>query len=682
MSFLEHGLQPTSCLYTKERERSQILLPFVPSPSLVLSSAPLNTSSTASWCHSWTAETSSHPLQFGFRANRSCSDAINSLLSTIKGVCGTKKAIPFANYCPVVYLDLKKAFDRVWHLHLLETLLFSNISGKAWRWIAAFLSNRKIRTVDLNEASRWHTIHSGVPQGAVLSPLLFIIFINPIMMKITSTCKLVQPILYADDIALKPLKVNNVRLAHTEYMEQLQESLNLLTEWCDDTGMIFNDKKTKLVVYTGVQHPDYHPYTNLTLCNFTIGRALSYEYLGLHIHHRLSWKTHITKILIKAQYDSHRISCIARTSTNSSVPPPSFTAIRTLVLCYLLPRWTYGLTYWGEGLNHEHSRKLQSLLLRPIRSSLKLPPTTHQLSLLMETHMASIPALHRFMCMSTYQRILQLPPTHPSPAQLCRDLVIRSNDRTPLEPRKWAHTHMITELERTTHYITTIIPHIIQQYRSQHLSPPSSLQLSTLRNTASFTRPVLKQLLMWDTHHEWMHESRQEHHTGAPLLVMNCKPIPGKSLFLFHEDLSIATLRVKLRLDRANTQQRLNYISDEIPPTPSPLCTFPACQRPVQPPNQQQSSPPVPSEDSPTHILLFCHRHNADRLALTQALAAIHYTQPLTVAFITGSTPYQAQPNPTRTKALLTRSATFLKAIVTSRRNDPGLTPFISEPPG
>jgi len=440
--------------------------------------------------------------------------------------------------------------------------------------------------------------------------------------------------------------------------------------------MIFNAKKTKLVVYTGVQTPDYQPYNNLTLCNFIIDRALSYEYLGLHIHYRLSWKTHITSIITRAQYDSHRISCIARTSTNSSIPPPSFTAIRTLVLCYLLPRWTYGLTYWGEGLNHEYSRKLQSLILRPIRCSLKLPPTTHQLSLLVETHLASIPALLRYMCISTYLRILQLPPTHPSPAQLRSDLYIHPRDKSPLDPRRWAHTHQITDLEHTAHYINTIIPHIRDQYQSQHLSPPTSLLLPTLQSTANFTRPILKQFLMWDTHHEWMHEDRKEHHSSAPLSLMNCKPIPCKSLFLFHEDLTIATLRVKLRLDRASTQQRLHHISKDVPPTPSPLCTFPACQNPPIPPNT------TPSVDSPTHILLFCHRHNADRLALSQALAAIQYTQPLTVAFLTGTTPYEAQPNISRTKALLSCSATFLQAIVAARSNDPALTPFITELPG
>ena len=617
-----------------------------------------------------------HPLQFGFRASHSCSDATNHLLFTIKGVCNTKKAAPLSNYCPVIFLDLKKAFDKVWHLYLLDILLRSNISGKAWRWIAAFLSNRKIRTVDLNEASRWHSIYSGVPQGSVLSPLLFIIFINPIIKKISAKHELVQPILYADDMALMPRKKNRIRLRHGKYMEQLQKSLDLLTTWCEHTGMIFNAKKTKVVVYTGVQEPDYEPYDNLTLCNFIIDRALSYEYLGLHIHYRLSWKTHITSIITRAQYDSHRISCLARTSTNSSVPPPSFTAIRTLVLCYLLPRWTYGLTYWGEGLNHEYSRKLQSLLLRPIRCSLKLPPTTHQLSLLVETHLASIPALHRYMSICTYLRILQLPPTHPSPAQLRSDLYIDPRDQSPLDPRRWAHTHLITTLEHSVHYINAIIPHIKKQYRSQHLRPPTSLRLPTLQTIDNFTRPTIKEFLMWDTHHEWMNEDRQEHHTSAPLSLMNCKPIPCKSLFLTYDKHTIATLRAKLRLDRANTQQRLNHISTQVPPTPSPLCTFPACQNQPIPPNT------TPSVDSPTHILLFCHRHHADRLVLTQALAAIHYILPLTVAFITGTTPYEPQPNIPRTKALLSCSATFLQSIVASRSNDPALTPFITESPG
>ena len=618
-----------------------------------------------------------HPLQFGFRAQRSTHDAISNILSTIKNVCRTKKADPYSNYCPVVFLDLKKAFDRVWHDYLLDTLRQANITGKAWIWISAFLSNRYIRTVDSDEASNWHPIHYGVPQGSVLSPLLFIIFINPIVMKISTQCPLVQPVLYADDKALKPNKQPNTPLKMIPYLRQLRHSLSLLTLWCNKTGMLFNAKKTKLVVFNGVHQPNYTIFLNLQLCNFTIDKADTYHYLGLTLHYKLSWGDHITKVIHRTQIDSHRLCCVARTS--GKAPPPSFATIRALTLGYLQPRWTYGFAFWGHQLSNTDTRKIQSLLISPIRCSLRLPPTTNQLGLYIEAHLASVTALFRHACLSLYQRSLNLPLTHPSTMQLLTDTQFRANTKYPLKPERYAHTYRLIELEIAPHYINTIIPHIIQQYQSINKPVPASLQLSTIHDASDLTKPILKQLIMWDTHYEWMSDTK--HTSTAPLLTHHCKPIPLKSLFLFHEDLPLATLRAKLRANRANTQQRLNFINDP-DNKPSPLCTHAACNPPPALPSPLVVIPPIPAFDTVPHILLHCHRHAADRTTLIQSLSSLHYAVPLTVAFLTGTTSYSIHPNLSRTKALLAHTATFLTSIVSTRANDPSLSPFMPDLPG
>ena len=130
--------------------------------------------------------------------------------------------------CPIIFLDIQKAFDRVWSPLLLQRLEEAGIHGKAWRWINSFLSHRKIRVIDKSLTSNWQDIHYGVPQGCVLSPMLFLVFINSISKTITRNCPLVSPLLYADDKALAP-NIGNPKILHyIPYLRQLPKALDLL----------------------------------------------------------------------------------------------------------------------------------------------------------------------------------------------------------------------------------------------------------------------------------------------------------------------------------------------------------------------------------------------------------------------------------------------------------------------
>ncbi len=95
-----------------------------------------------------------------------------------------------------VFLDMSKAFDRMPHHHLLTKLsTIFNIRGPLWRWVKDFLVGRQQRVHFLGETSKWANVQSGVPQGSVLGPLLFNLFINDITFGLNSSC-----VLFADDI--------------------------------------------------------------------------------------------------------------------------------------------------------------------------------------------------------------------------------------------------------------------------------------------------------------------------------------------------------------------------------------------------------------------------------------------------------------------------------------------------
>ena len=145
----------------------------------------------------------------------------------------------------VIYLDFAKAFDKVPHRRLLEKFRAHSIQGKVLNWIENWLADRKQRTVLNGAESEWSDVGSGVPQGSVLGPLAFIVFINDIDM-VCNFIKLMKK--FADDTKA----ANTIRTVRD--VEDLQDCLNRLVTWADTWGMEFNVTKCK-VMHVGRNNP-------------------------------------------------------------------------------------------------------------------------------------------------------------------------------------------------------------------------------------------------------------------------------------------------------------------------------------------------------------------------------------------------------------------------------------------
>uniref|UniRef100_A0A131YPE6 Endonuclease/reverse transcriptase n=1 Tax=Rhipicephalus appendiculatus TaxID=34631 RepID=A0A131YPE6_RHIAP len=183
----------------------------------------------------------------------------------------------------VIYLDFSKAFDRVAHRRLISKLACLNLDTHVLSWIECFLTNRSQHTVIDNIQSSSSSVLSGVPQGSVLGPLLFLIFINDIPANISSSIRL-----FADDCVLYR------RISSTNDQLILQEDLNKIVNWCSVWLMSLNVSKCKFMCVT-------RKHTTLNYQYFLKSSALTqvdcYRYLGVTITDQLTWTAHITNLV-------------------------------------------------------------------------------------------------------------------------------------------------------------------------------------------------------------------------------------------------------------------------------------------------------------------------------------------------------------------------------------------------
>ena len=182
----------------------------------------------------------------------------------------------------VILLDFSKAFDKVSHWKLLHKIHHYGIRGKTKSWITAFLDSRQQQVVVNGRASNTADVLSGVPQGTVLGPMLFLLYINDITDGVSSTMRL-----FADDSIL-------YRDIHDPRdHETLVADIKTLHDWAKTWQMDFNVSKYAVLTITNKRKPSTHVYT---MNGQEIPRRDKYDYLGVTIDPKLSWKDHISRV--------------------------------------------------------------------------------------------------------------------------------------------------------------------------------------------------------------------------------------------------------------------------------------------------------------------------------------------------------------------------------------------------
>ena len=219
-------------------------------------------------------------FQHGFRKLHSCE---TQLLVTIQDLLFHRdKHIPV----DMAILDFSKAFDTVPHRRLLGKLSMYGINGPILQWIEAFLTDRIQGVVVEGYRSEEGKVLSGVPQGTVLGPLLFLLHINDLPSVVDSQVRL-----FADDCLLyRPIRSDVDRVA-------LQRDLDLLEQWSDTWGMRFNAKKCQIMSITRGRSHTTHLYT---LCGHVLSSVQEAKYLGITLTDELSWSSHVHSVYSRA----------------------------------------------------------------------------------------------------------------------------------------------------------------------------------------------------------------------------------------------------------------------------------------------------------------------------------------------------------------------------------------------
>lgn len=280
--------------------------------------------------------------QFGFRKNMGTKEALITLVDKITdGLDNNKKVI-------ATFLDLAKAFDTVNHPILLKKLARYGIRGLPLLLIKSYLTNRKQYVNIDGHYSGLTDLKMGVPQGTVLGPLLFILYINELLEQFPES-----PISsYADDTV-----IISTEDSWSEAEKQMNIYLDKVHRWLALNKLSLNVLKTVYIAF-GSYNDSVPDSLNVHICNASINRVYYCKYLGLFMDSRLKWEHHIQYLVKKTKYLIYVFAKLAK-SINADI-------LLTIYYSLFHSIGTYGIVAWGGAYSSAliNIQKTQNRLLK------------------------------------------------------------------------------------------------------------------------------------------------------------------------------------------------------------------------------------------------------------------------------------------------------------------------------
>jgi hypothetical protein len=282
-------------------------------------------------------------------------------------------------------------------------LFNAGIQGRLWKWIRAFLQSREFFIVHSNCESGRYRINAGVPQGCVLSPFLFLVYINDLPVEEDATSSQTISLLFADDICMLPA-LHLLQSPLPYLISAVQRTLDAFTRWSIKWKMKFNLKKSNIVLFSRANtQPAFSP---LYLDHQQLASSTTYKYLGLLLDRKLRFEAHAAKVLSTLQQQSYLIT---RTIFPTRNPSPS--TIRSLVIGKLYSYLSYSLPFWQPTV--KQYCKINSILAAPLRVSLGLPCCAARLPLFLEFRCLPAILLRNSLLFRFFRKLAFSPPSSP-----------------------------------------------------------------------------------------------------------------------------------------------------------------------------------------------------------------------------------------------------------------------------
>ena len=375
--------------------------------------------------------------QFGFQPGRSAMDMTAGMTQA------WSDALDRGQEVRIVSLDLSRAFDRVWHSGLLSKLSACGIDGLLHAWLSSFLQDRTQSVAVCGQESSPLPVRAGVPQGSVLGPTLFLIFLRDMGDGVVSHLDF-----YADDCTLH--RVIEDRRDRSTAANAINADLLTIQRWADTWRAKFNDNKTLALTLSRARDAhDSHP--PLLLGSHALDEMAQLSIVGLTINRRLSWGEHIRKLAMRAAQQLGALRRARRCLPQSALLAAYKGTVRARIE-YLSPVWCGGPRTNLDLLNGLQLRALSILGFsasgEAVLRDLRLQPLSERWAV------SSLALLHRMVSG------VAPPPT----AAMRPDGAVRHRST---RAGKAAHPHeLCVPKSRTSHHQASFLPRTARQWNA------------------------------------------------------------------------------------------------------------------------------------------------------------------------------------------------------------------------